>query len=58
MDVDSSDQLAASAIIPATQGIFNEINQQIAVQKLQNTSAVAVTTNQVTGSLEIHSRAY
>ena len=50
VDVDSSDQLAASAIIPATQGIFNGINQQVAVQKLQNTSAVAVTTNQVTGS--------
>jgi ABC-2 type transport system permease protein len=50
VDVDSSDQLAASAIIPATEGIFNGINQQVAVQKLQNTSAVAVTTNQVTGS--------
>jgi ABC-2 type transport system permease protein len=52
VDVDSSDQLAASAIIPATEGIFNGINQQIAVQKLQNssTSAVAVTTNQVSGS--------
>jgi ABC-2 type transport system permease protein len=52
VDVDSSDQLAASAIIPATQGIFNAINQQIAVQKLQNTSTstVAVTTNQVAGS--------
>ncbi len=52
VDVDSSDQLAASAIIPATEGIFNGINQQIAVQKLQNssTSAVAVTTNQVAGS--------
>jgi ABC-2 type transport system permease protein len=50
VDVDSSDQLAASAIIPATEGIFNGINQQIAVQKLQNTSALAVTTNQVTGS--------
>ena len=52
VDVDSSDQLAASAIIPATEGIFNGINQQIAVQKLQNssTSSVAVTTNQVSGS--------
>ena len=51
VDVDSSDQLAASAIIPATEGIFNGINQQIAAQKLQNsTSAVAVTTNQVAGS--------
>ena len=50
VDVDSSDQLAASAIIPATEGIFNGINQQLAAQKLQNTSAVAVTTNQVAGS--------
>ncbi len=54
VDVDSSDQIAASAIIPATQGIFNQINQQIAVQKLQTTStpAIAVTTNQVAGSSE------
>ena len=36
MDVDSSDQLAAGAIIPATQGLFSQINQQIAVQKLQS----------------------
>ena len=50
VDVDSSDQLAASAIIPTTQGIFNGINQQIAAQKLQNTSSVAVTTTQVAGS--------
>ena len=35
VDVDSSDQIAASALIPATQGLFNQINQQIAVQKLQ-----------------------
>ena len=50
VDVDSSDQLAASAIIPATEGIFNGINQQLAAQKLQNTTAVSVTTNQVSGS--------
>lgn len=52
VDVDSSDQLAANAIIPATQGIFNQINQQVAVQKLQttSTSAIGVTTNQVSGS--------
>jgi len=52
VDVDSSDQLAANAIIPTTQGIFNQINQQIAVQKLQanSTSAIGVTTNQVNGS--------
>lgn len=52
VDVDSSDQMAAGVIIPATEGIFNGINQQIAVQKLQanSTFAVAVTTNQVAGS--------
>jgi ABC-2 type transport system permease protein len=52
VDVDSSDQMAAGVIIPATEGIFNGINQQIAVQKLQanSTSAAAVTTNQVAGS--------
>ena len=52
VDVDSSDQLAANAIIPATEGVFSQVNQQIAVQKLQtnSTSAVAVTTNQVSGS--------
>jgi ABC-2 type transport system permease protein len=49
VDVDSSDQMAAGVIIPATEGIFNVINQQIAVQKLQtnSTSAVAVSTNEV-----------
>ncbi len=52
VDVDSSDQMAAGVIIPATQGIFNGINQQIAVQKLQanSTSALAVSTNEVAGS--------
>jgi ABC-2 type transport system permease protein len=49
VDVDSSDQLAANALIPATQGLFNQINQQIAVQKLQSTS-IAVTSNQVNGT--------
>jgi ABC-2 type transport system permease protein len=52
VDVDSSDQLAANAIIPTTQGIFSAVNQQLAVQKLQTTSttAVGVTTNQVNGT--------
>lgn len=52
IDVDSSDQLAASAIIPATQGVFNQINQQIAVQKLQasSTSSIGVITNQINGT--------
>jgi ABC-2 type transport system permease protein len=52
VDVDSSDQIVANALIPATQGLFNQINQQIAAQKLQTTStpAIGVTTNQVSGS--------
>jgi ABC-2 type transport system permease protein len=54
VDVDSSDQIAANALIPTTQGLFNQINLQIAAQKLQSTStpAIAVTTNQVSGSSE------
>ena len=44
VDVDSSDQMASSAVIPATQGIFNGINQQLAVQKLQTTSSNITTT--------------
>ncbi len=35
VDVDSSDQLAASVIIPATQGLFNQISNQIGIQELQ-----------------------
>ena len=49
IDVDSSDQLAAGALIPATQGLFNQINQQIAVQKLQS-SSISVASNQVNGT--------
>jgi ABC-2 type transport system permease protein len=44
VDVDSSDQMAASAVIPATQGVFAAINQQLAVQKLQTTSSNITTT--------------
>lgn len=33
--VDSSDQMATSAVVPATQALFNQISNQIAVQKLQ-----------------------
>ena len=35
IDVDSSDQMATSAVVPATQALFNQINNQLAVQKLQ-----------------------
>ena len=37
-------RLAAGAIIPATQGLFSQINQQIAVQKLQS-SQISVSSN-------------
>lgn len=33
--VDSSDQMATSAVVPATQAVFNQISNQMAVQKLQ-----------------------
>lgn len=35
IDVDSSDQMATSAVVPATQGLFNQINNQLAMGKLQ-----------------------
>lgn len=50
VDVDSSDQIAASALIPSTQGMFAQISNQIGVQKLQamniggSTSTVQVNT--------------
>lgn len=36
IDVDSSDQMATSAIVPATQALFNEINNQLATKKLES----------------------
>jgi len=35
INVDSSDQMASSAVVPATQALFKEINDQLATQKLQ-----------------------
>ena len=34
VDVDSSDQMASSAVIPATQALFNQISNQMGLQKL------------------------
>lgn len=34
VDVDSSDQMASSAVVPATQALFNQISNQIGVEKL------------------------
>ena len=34
VDVDSSDQMASSAVVPATQALFNQISNQMGLQKL------------------------
>jgi ABC-2 type transport system permease protein len=57
IDVDSSDQMATSAVLPATQALFNQLNNQFAVGKLQAmnltpsqsaaTSTIQVQQNQV-----------
>ncbi len=50
INVDSSDQMAASAIIPATQALFNQINNQLATQKLNAmnlTPAKSASTGQI-----------
>ncbi|WP_414470038.1 ABC transporter permease [Methanobacterium sp. ACI-7] len=35
IDVDSSDQMATTAVLPATQALFNQISNELGVQKLQ-----------------------
>ncbi|MGZ7070487.1 MAG: ABC transporter permease [Methanobacterium sp.] len=50
IDVDSSDQMATSAVVPATQTLFNQINNQLAIKKLQAmnlTPAQAVATSTI-----------
>ena len=56
VDVDSSDQMASSAVIPATQALFNQISNQMGLQKLNamnltpsgaSTSNIQVQSNQV-----------
>ncbi|MCZ3365770.1 MULTISPECIES: ABC transporter permease [Methanobacterium] len=52
VDVDSSDQMASSAVIPATQALFNQISNKMGVQKLEGmnltpSSAIQVQSNQV-----------
>lgn len=52
VDVDSSDQMASSAVIPATQQLFNQISNKMGVQKLEGmnltpSSAIQVQSNQV-----------
>lgn len=49
VDVDSSDQIASNALVPATQGLFNQLNTQLAAQKLQS-SSIGVSTTPVNGS--------
>ena len=36
IDVDSSDQMATSALIPTTQSLFSQISNQIGIQELQS----------------------
>lgn len=58
IDVDSSDQMATSAVLPATQALFSQINDQLAVGKLQamnltpaqsaSSATIQVQQNQVT----------
>jgi ABC-2 type transport system permease protein len=58
IDVDSSDQMATSAVVPATQSLFGQINNQLAIGKLQamnltpaqsaSTATIQVQQNQVT----------
>ncbi len=54
IDVDSSDQMAASAVIPATTALFNQVSNQVGLQKLNamnltpaSTQSVQVQSNQV-----------
>ena len=54
VDVDSSDQIASSAVLPATQALFSQISNQIGLQKLQgmnltpaSASSIQVQPNQV-----------
>lgn len=42
--VDSSDQMASTAVVPATQALFNQISNQIGIQKLEMMNAQ---TNQI-----------
>ncbi len=37
--VDSSDQMASTAVVPATQALFNQISNQIGIQKLEMMNA-------------------
>ncbi|MGB9936366.1 MAG: ABC transporter permease [Methanobacterium sp.] len=65
IDVDSSDQMATSAVVPATQALFNQINNQIATQKLEamnltpsksaSVAQIQVQQNQVQAPLNIQS---
>lgn len=53
IDVDSSDQMATSAIVPATQALFNQINNKLAVEKLQ---AMNLTTSQAVSTSNIQAQ--
>ena len=51
--VDSSDQMATTAVVPATQALFNEISKELGIQKLEmmnsQTAPIQVQSTNVTG---------
>ncbi|MDI6643970.1 MAG: ABC transporter permease [Methanobacteriaceae archaeon] len=52
--VDSSDQMATTAVVPATQALFNEISKKLGIQKLEmmnsQTAQIQVQSTNVTGT--------
>lgn len=50
INVDSSDQMASSAVVPATQALFSQINDQLATQKLQ---AMNLTPSASSGQIQV-----
>lgn len=52
-EVDSSDQMATTAVLPATQALFNQISNELGMQKLE---AMNLTPSQSTSPSSIHVR--
>lgn len=52
--VDSSDQMATTAVVPATQALFNEISKELGIKKLEmmnsHTDQIQVQSTNVTGA--------
>ncbi len=49
-EVDSSDQMATSAVLPATQALFNQISTELGMQKLE---AMDLTPSQSTSAIQV-----